>query len=79
MSLFTSRYLQVGQIPGQLSLQSRLAAMAQEATQAEDEEPPPPPSPPRPKVERLPPNWKSAKDSEGKMYYYHSVTRYMYV
>lgn len=38
--------------------------------------PPPPPSPPRPKVVRLPPNWKTAKDSTGKVYYYHTVTRY---
>lgn len=41
----------------------------------DDDEPPPPPSPPKPKVEKLPPNWKSAKDSEGKAYYYHTVTR----
>lgn len=43
----------------------------------DDDDPPPPPSPPKPKVEKLPPNWKSAKDSEGKTYYYHTVTRFV--
>ena len=38
--------------------------------------PPPPPSPPRTKAIRLPPNWKTAKDPTGKVYYYHTVTRY---
>jgi len=37
--------------------------------------PPPPPSPPRSKKRRLPPNWKTAKDKDGKVYYYHTVTR----
>jgi len=42
----------------------------------ETEEPPPPPAPPVPAPSvRLPPNWKMAKDPEGKYYYYHSVTR----
>ncbi|ESO12797.1 hypothetical protein HELRODRAFT_62476 [Helobdella robusta] len=36
--------------------------------------PPPPPSPP-PVQRRLPPNWKSTKDSTGKIYYYHAITR----
>ncbi|XP_064598536.1 LOW QUALITY PROTEIN: uncharacterized protein LOC135464899 [Liolophura sinensis] len=39
------------------------------------EDVPPPPSPPRPKAVKLPPNWKTAKDPEGKVYYYHSVTK----
>ncbi|XP_072181261.1 uncharacterized protein [Diadema setosum] len=34
------------------------------------------PSPPaKPKPAKLPPNWKTAQDSEGKTYYYHSITR----
>ncbi|XP_017282030.1 histone-lysine N-methyltransferase SETD2 isoform X2 [Kryptolebias marmoratus] len=35
----------------------------------------PPPSPPKPKTIILPPNWKVARDPEGKIYYYHVVTR----
>ncbi|XP_031199892.1 histone-lysine N-methyltransferase SETD2 isoform X5 [Mastomys coucha] len=35
----------------------------------------PPPSPPKPKTIVLPPNWKTARDPEGKMYYYHVITR----
>uniref|UniRef100_A0A8C5X6R1 [histone H3]-lysine(36) N-trimethyltransferase n=1 Tax=Malurus cyaneus samueli TaxID=2593467 RepID=A0A8C5X6R1_9PASS len=35
----------------------------------------PPPSPPKPKTIILPPNWKTARDPEGKIYYYHVVTR----
>ena len=37
----------------------------------------PSPPPPRPKSKRpaLPPNWKTATDPEGKVYYYHAVTR----
>ncbi|KAM9288233.1 histone-lysine N-methyltransferase SETD2 [Cariama cristata] len=35
----------------------------------------PPPSPPKPKTIVLPPNWKTARDPEGKIYYYHVVTR----
>ena len=41
----------------------------------EEEDVPPPPSPPKGKPVVLPPNWKTAKDAEGKMYYYHTVTR----
>jgi peptidoglycan hydrolase-like protein with peptidoglycan-binding domain len=36
---------------------------------------PPDPPPPPPKKSKLPPKWKSAKDEEGKTYYYHTVTR----
>lgn len=36
----------------------------------------PPPSPPKPKTIVLPPSWKVARDPEGKIYYYHIVTRY---
>lgn len=36
----------------------------------------PPPSPPKPKTIVLPPNWKVARDPEGKIYYYHIITRY---
>ncbi|XP_043921962.1 histone-lysine N-methyltransferase SETD2 [Protopterus annectens] len=35
----------------------------------------PPPSPPQPKTIVLPLNWKTAKDPEGKIYYYHMITR----
>ncbi|XP_028326057.1 histone-lysine N-methyltransferase SETD2 isoform X2 [Gouania willdenowi] len=35
----------------------------------------PPPSPPKPKTIVLPPNWKVARDPEGKIYYYHIITR----
>uniref|UniRef100_A0AAV2MCY9 [histone H3]-lysine(36) N-trimethyltransferase n=1 Tax=Knipowitschia caucasica TaxID=637954 RepID=A0AAV2MCY9_KNICA len=35
----------------------------------------PPPSPPKPKTIVLPPNWKVARDPEGKIYYYHIATR----
>ena len=37
----------------------------------------PSPPPPRPTHKRpaLPPNWKTATDPEGKVYYYHSITR----
>ncbi|KAF7708447.1 hypothetical protein HF521_017504 [Silurus meridionalis] len=35
----------------------------------------PPPSPPKPKTIVLPPSWKVARDPEGKIYYYHIVTR----
>uniref|UniRef100_A0A6P8QJU7 [histone H3]-lysine(36) N-trimethyltransferase n=1 Tax=Geotrypetes seraphini TaxID=260995 RepID=A0A6P8QJU7_GEOSA len=35
----------------------------------------PPPSPPKPKTIVLPPSWKTARDPEGKIYYYHVVTR----
>ncbi|XP_059174728.1 uncharacterized protein LOC131954909 isoform X2 [Physella acuta] len=40
-----------------------------------EEEVPPPPSPPTVPVTKLPPNWKTAKDSEGRVYYYHAFTR----
>ncbi|XP_071942305.1 uncharacterized protein [Antedon mediterranea] len=33
------------------------------------------PSPPKPPPNKLPPNWKTATDSEGKVYYYHAITR----
>uniref|UniRef100_A0A674BV90 [histone H3]-lysine(36) N-trimethyltransferase n=1 Tax=Salmo trutta TaxID=8032 RepID=A0A674BV90_SALTR len=35
----------------------------------------PPPSPPKPKTIVLPPSWKVARDGEGKIYYYHVITR----
>ncbi|KAH9489593.1 hypothetical protein Btru_036451, partial [Bulinus truncatus] len=40
-----------------------------------EEEVPPPPSPPTVPVTKLPPNWKTAKDNEGRIYYYHAFTR----
>lgn len=39
----------------------------------------PPPSPPKPKTIVLPPNWKVARDPEGKIYYYHIVTRLVFL
>ncbi|XP_022104946.1 uncharacterized protein LOC110986919 isoform X2 [Acanthaster planci] len=34
------------------------------------------PSPPsKPKTQQLPPNWRTARDQEGKIYYYHAITR----
>lgn len=36
----------------------------------------PPPSPPKPKTIVLPPNWKVARDPEGKIYYYHNLSRW---
>uniref|UniRef100_A0A8C4NFV4 WW domain-containing protein n=1 Tax=Eptatretus burgeri TaxID=7764 RepID=A0A8C4NFV4_EPTBU len=35
----------------------------------------PPPSPPKPKAITLPVNWRTATDTEGKIYYYHAITR----
>uniref|UniRef100_A0A672KI88 [histone H3]-lysine(36) N-trimethyltransferase n=1 Tax=Sinocyclocheilus grahami TaxID=75366 RepID=A0A672KI88_SINGR len=35
----------------------------------------PPPSPPKPKTIILPPGWKVARDPEGRIYYYHIITR----
>ncbi|CAG14758.1 unnamed protein product, partial [Tetraodon nigroviridis] len=35
----------------------------------------PPPFPLKPKKIVLPPTWKPARDPEGKIYYYHIVTR----
>uniref|UniRef100_A0A671M436 [histone H3]-lysine(36) N-trimethyltransferase n=1 Tax=Sinocyclocheilus anshuiensis TaxID=1608454 RepID=A0A671M436_9TELE len=35
----------------------------------------PPPSPPKPKTIILPPSWKVARDPEGRIYYYHIITR----
>ena len=38
--------------------------------------PPPPPSPPPKDKPQLPPKWRSAKDQDGKTYYYHTETRF---
>lgn len=67
----------------QLGMQNPLASVGAPAVTttvisnktSEDEDVPPPPSPPKPKPIKLPPNWKSAKDAEGKVYYYHTSTR----
>lgn len=64
-------YLQVQQLQQQLEMQGQLAGMGT----SEEEDIPPPPSPPKSKAPKLPPNWKSAKDAEGKTYYYHTTTR----
>ena len=37
--------------------------------------PPPPPGSSAEQKRRLPLHWKEAKDSAGKAYYYHSITR----
>jgi len=35
-------------------------------------------SPPRdPRSARLPPNWRTAADDDGCVYYYHAITRYL--
>ncbi|XP_076088856.1 uncharacterized protein LOC143059261 isoform X2 [Mytilus galloprovincialis] len=62
---------QVQQLQQQLEMQGQLAGMGT----SEEEDIPPPPSPPKSKAPKLPPNWKSAKDAEGKTYYYHTTTR----
>ena len=49
--------------------------MEPQAVEAEEEDVPPPPSPPKGKAIVLPPNWKTAKDADGKLYYYHTGTR----
>jgi len=45
------------------------------AAEETDDEAPPPPSPPTAPVSKLPANWKSAKDAENRVYYYHAYTR----
>ena len=47
-------------------------------TNRDPREPPPPPPSPPPKVKKpkLPKGWRTAKDQDGKVYYYHSITRY---
>jgi hypothetical protein len=65
-------------IQGSLSTQVQQNMPGLDDTQPEKEEedlPPPPPSPPKLKKHKLPPNWKSAKDGDGKSYYYHTVTK----
>ena len=47
----------------------------QKSRDPRDPPPPPPSPPPKPKSNRLPPNWKTARDADGKVYYYHSATR----
>lgn len=69
---------QVKQLQQQLQIQNIVLSSTTQNTTANsmsEDDPPPPPSPPKPKVTKLPPNWKMAKDSEGKTYYYHTVTR----
>lgn len=61
--------------PSLVELAQVTTSTATRASRDPREPPPPPPSPPKPKAPRLPPNWRTAKDSEGKTYYYHSVTR----
>ncbi|CAI9716650.1 histone-lysine N-methyltransferase SETD2-like isoform X3 [Octopus vulgaris] len=59
----------------QLQMQNIVLPSTTSTNAATDDEPPPPPSPPKPKVTKLPANWKIAKDAEGKQYYYHTLTR----
>lgn len=60
-------------------LQRNLPPVSMAATapgaRGDDDKPPPPPAPPRREFLVLPSNWKAAQDSEGKTYYYHTVTR----
>lgn len=37
--------------------------------------PPPPPADPQPTELDLPADWRSAKDAQGRTYYYHKLTR----
>ena len=60
----------------QLTQQASSAGVTSGAPRDPREPPPPPPQPPKPKSKKLPPNWKTATDAEGKQYYYHTVTRY---
>ena len=75
---------QVQHLQQQLQLNQQLAnlapstatATAAPTTVIQDIPSPPAPNPPaREKPPPLPPNWKTAKDSDGKIYYYHTVTR----
>ncbi|KAL8574531.1 hypothetical protein ACOMHN_057530 [Nucella lapillus] len=47
---------------------------AQCLTPTEDEDVPPPPSPPE-EGDSLPEHWKRARDAEGRVYYYNTLTR----
>ena len=58
-------------------LQQQLQQQVSTDAQVQDLPPPPPSPPPKPKQQKLPPNWKTAKDAEGKTYFYHTVTRYV--
>lgn len=61
----------------QMALQ-QMAAMQQTGQPmpgGEEDDVPPPPSPPKASGSTLPPNWKTARDAEGRLYYYHTVTR----
>ena len=33
----------------------------------------------KPEERKLPPHWRTAKDGEGKIYYYHAITRWVSV
>ena len=81
-------FFQVQHLQQQLQLNQQLANLAPStaapaaaptaapATVIQDIPSPPAPNPPaREKPPPLPPNWKTAKDSDGKIYYYHTVTR----
>ncbi|KAK7506668.1 hypothetical protein BaRGS_00002143 [Batillaria attramentaria] len=60
----------------QMALQQMAALQQQTGVPGgEEEDVPPPPSPPKASSTTLPPNWKTARDAEGRLYYYHTVTR----
>ena len=61
--------------PSQQQQQQPILSQQLLADISSDPPPPPPSPPPKPRQIRLPPNWKTAKDSEGQTYYYHTITR----
>lgn len=76
MQTQNSPYCQMSTQAIQQMVQRQQPFPAASDTQAvEEDDVPPPPSPPKSKELALPPNWKTARDGEGRLYYYHTVTR----
>ena len=53
----------------------QMGAVPQPAPPVEEEDVPPPPSPPEQR-DMLPLHWKIARDTDGRIYYFHTITRY---